>query len=96
MEIKKSPKADLENKRSMFILIGFVLAFGFTYICFEWTNTEVTVHEVEDTFINQSEDLIIPHHRTNHRTVHHHHQTNFQNHHRMNHHFRNQHHRRPQ
>ena len=60
MEIKKSPKADLENKRSMFILIGFVLAFGFTYICFEWTNTEVTVHEVEDTFINQSEDLIIP------------------------------------
>ena len=31
MEIKKSPKADLENKRSMFILIGFVLAFGFTY-----------------------------------------------------------------
>ncbi len=60
MEIKKSPKADLENKRSMFILIGFVLAFGFTYICFEWTNTEVTVHEVENTFINQSEDLIIP------------------------------------
>lgn len=60
MEIKKSPRADLEGKRSMFILIGFVLAFGFTYICFEWTNTEVTVHEVEDTFINQSEDLIIP------------------------------------
>ena len=60
MEIKKSPKADLENKRSMFVLIGFVLAFGFTYICFEWTNTEVTVHEVEDAFITQSEDLIIP------------------------------------
>ena len=60
MEVKKSPKADLENKRSMFVMIGFVLALGFTYICFEWTNTEVTVHEVESTFINQGEEEIIP------------------------------------
>lgn len=60
MEVKKSPKADLENKRSMFVMIGFVLALGFTYICFEWTNTEVTVHEVESTFINQGEEDIIP------------------------------------
>lgn len=48
MEIKKSPKADLENKRSTFVLIGLLLALGFTYICFEWTNTEVTVHEAID------------------------------------------------
>ncbi len=61
MEIKKSPKADLENKRSMFVLMGLVLALGFTYICFEWTNTEVTVHEgFQDEFINEGEEEIIP------------------------------------
>lgn len=61
MEIKKSPKADLENKRSMFVLIGLVLALGFTYICFEWTNTEVTVHEgFVDEFLNEGEEEMVP------------------------------------
>lgn len=61
MEIKKSPQADLENKRSMFVLIGLVLALGFTYICFEWTNTEVTVHEgFVDEFLNEGEEEMVP------------------------------------
>lgn len=46
MEIKKSPKADLENKRSMFGLLGLVVALSFMYICFEWTETEVKKVEV--------------------------------------------------
>ncbi len=60
MEVKKSPKADLENKRSMFVLIGLVLALSFTYICFEWTNTEVTVHEgfQDDFSVNDVEELV--------------------------------------
>ena len=41
MEIKKSPKADLENKRNTYVLIGLVLALSFMYICFEWTESEV-------------------------------------------------------
>ncbi len=61
MEIKKSPKADLENKRSTFVLMGLVIALSFTYICFEWTNTEVTVHEgFVDEFINEGEEEIVP------------------------------------
>lgn len=47
MEIKKSPKADLEKKKDLFILLGLVLALSFMYICFEWTDTEVKKIEVE-------------------------------------------------
>lgn len=36
MEIKKSPKADLENKRSMFLQIGFVVAIGLSLFAFEY------------------------------------------------------------
>lgn len=62
MEIKKSPKADLENKRSSFVLIGLVLALGFTYICFEWADTEVVVHDDEFTeiFAEDDGDIIPP------------------------------------
>jgi protein TonB len=35
MEIKKSPKASLENKKSVSILIGLVVALGLTFVAFE-------------------------------------------------------------
>lgn len=54
MRIKKSPQADLNNKRSLFTLIGLVLALGFTYICFEWSKSEVTKAE-EDEYIRDNE-----------------------------------------
>ncbi len=63
MEIKKSPKADLENKRSLFTLVGLVLALGFTYICFEWTNTEVMrpdANNFSEEMYNDSEELPPP------------------------------------
>lgn len=63
MEIKKSPKADLENKRSLFTLVGLVLALGFTYICFEWTNTEAMVADasnLNEEVYNDSEELPPP------------------------------------
>ena len=41
MEIKKSPQADLENKRGSFILIGLVMVLSILFIAFEWTKTEV-------------------------------------------------------
>ena len=52
----------MENKKSMFVLLGLVLALGFTYICFEWTNTEVTVHDdgAIQEFFNDGEEEIIP------------------------------------
>ena len=45
MEIKKSPKADLENKKMMAVLIGLVIALGIMYIAFEWSQNEITVYE---------------------------------------------------
>ena len=45
MEIKKSPKADLENKKMMAILIGLVMALGIMYIAFEWSQKEITIYE---------------------------------------------------
>ena len=41
MKTKKSFKADLENKRALFALVGLVLALGFTYISFEWGKSDV-------------------------------------------------------
>lgn len=36
MEIKKSPAADLESKRSLFLQLGFVVAIGFSLLAFEF------------------------------------------------------------
>ena len=34
MEIKKTPKADLENKKSTWMLIGYVIVLAFMFIAF--------------------------------------------------------------
>jgi protein TonB len=36
MEIKKSAKADLENKRSLFLQLGFIVAIGLSLFAFEY------------------------------------------------------------
>ncbi|QGY47092.1 TonB family protein [Maribellus comscasis] len=59
MEQKKSPKADLENKRNMFFLFGLVMALGVTLLAFEWTTKptkagslgEIQSMVVEEEFI---------------------------------------------
>ena len=37
MEIKKSPKADLESKKSTWLLVGYVTVLAFMFVAFEWT-----------------------------------------------------------
>ncbi len=48
MEVKKSPKADLERKRLFFLEIGFILALAATFFAFEWPSTE---EETSESFI---------------------------------------------
>ena len=36
MEVKKSPKADLEKGKGLSLLMGFVIALGILYVGFEW------------------------------------------------------------
>ena len=40
MEVKKSPKADLENKKSTWLLIGYVIVLAFLFVSFEWTERD--------------------------------------------------------
>jgi protein TonB len=60
MEIKKSPKADLEGKRSTWLLIGYVFVLAVTFIAFEWSERDKKV--ATDTGIAQVdfEEEIIP------------------------------------
>jgi protein TonB len=37
MELKKSSKADLENKKNVYFMIGLVIALGLMLLAFEWT-----------------------------------------------------------
>lgn len=60
MEVKKSPKADLEGKRSTWLLIGYVFILALTFIAFEWSERDKKV--ATDTGIAQVdfEEEIIP------------------------------------
>ena len=43
MEVKKSPKADLENKRSTWLLVGYVAVLAVMFVAFEWTERDVKI-----------------------------------------------------
>jgi protein TonB len=43
MEIKKSPKADLESKKSTWLLVGYVMILSVLFVAFEWTERDVKV-----------------------------------------------------
>ncbi len=47
MEIKKSPKANLENKKLLFKEIGLVIALGLTLLAFNWSTSEKAVSTIE-------------------------------------------------
>ena len=49
MEIKKSEKASLENKKLLFVEIGLVVSLAITLFAFEWTSTETETALLEDT-----------------------------------------------
>ena len=48
MEIKKSPKADLERGKTLSILMGFVVALAVLFVGFAWSDSEVQVATESD------------------------------------------------
>jgi len=60
MEIKKSEKANLENKKLLFLEIGLVVSLLIVFIAFEWTQKETKVSMLEDTTEVVLEEEIIP------------------------------------
>ena len=60
MEIKKSEKANLENKKLLFVEIGLIISLLIVYIAFEWTSRETNVATLEDNTQVVLEEEIIP------------------------------------
>ena len=60
MEIKKTEKANLENKKLLFTEIGLIISLLIVFIAFEWTQAEVKVSNLEDTTQVVTEEEIIP------------------------------------
>ena len=62
MEIKKSEKASLENKRLLFTEIGLVAALLVVYIGFNWSSRDAQVAALEDTtkVLVEEEMIAIP------------------------------------
>ncbi|MDE5677798.1 energy transducer TonB [Phocaeicola sp.] len=60
MEVKKSPKADLEGKKGTWLLIGYVFILALMFVAFEWTDRDKQVST--DTGIAEVifEEEIIP------------------------------------
>jgi len=59
MEVKKSPKADLNNKKLLFAEIGFVIALLFVYVAFDWTTKEkAEAALVAETVVVEEEEMV--------------------------------------
>lgn len=60
MEVKKSPKADLEGKKTTWLLLGYVFILAVMFIAFEWSERDKKV--TTDTGISEVffEEEIIP------------------------------------
>jgi len=54
MEIKKSEKASLENKRLLFVEIGFVIALLIVLLAFEWSSKE----KADTSLLAENKELI--------------------------------------
>lgn len=59
MELKKNPKADLEKSKSIFFLIGLVVALGAILYAFNASSTQAVVEELERVEEVNFEDEVI-------------------------------------
>lgn len=60
MELKKTPKADLESKRNLFLTIGLVAALGLMLFAFEWKTTPKKTESLGQVQTQEVEEEIIP------------------------------------
>lgn len=60
MEVKKSPKADLEGRKSTRLLIGYVVVLAFMFVAFEWSRRDVKIDVSQAVSDIVFEEEIIP------------------------------------
>lgn len=47
MEVKKSPKADLENRKALSLIMGYVVALAILFVAFEWSSRDIEIAKAE-------------------------------------------------
>ncbi|MCK4663484.1 MAG: energy transducer TonB [Bacteroidales bacterium] len=60
MEIKKTPKADLEKRRGYFLELGFVITLSLILLAFEWTSSKAGDSGLGELSDVDAEEEIIP------------------------------------
>ena len=60
MELKKSPKADLERGKRIFLMLGLVLALGVILLAFEWKAKPTSASSLGTLQVAEVEDEVIP------------------------------------
>ena len=60
MELKKSPKADLEKKKSLFLYIGIVITLSFVLLAFEWSAKENGSNILDGQVNMELDDEMVP------------------------------------
>ena len=60
MEEKKNPKADLEEKRGVFFMIGLVFVLAVVLVAFEWKTFESGPNSLGTLQLDDTEEEIIP------------------------------------
>lgn len=61
MEVKKSPKADLEKGKTMSVLMGFIVGLAVLFVGFEWSTKDVMVvdeaEQVQDVIAEEEIEI---------------------------------------
>ncbi len=61
LEVKKSAKANLEQHKTIWLLIGYMMVFALLFVAFEWTATEKKhTGEIVSAGILLEEEIMIP------------------------------------
>ncbi|MCF8357286.1 MAG: energy transducer TonB [Prolixibacteraceae bacterium] len=60
MELKKTPKADLENKRNIFVQLGLVISLGIVLMAFNINDTVKSIDSLGEMNAEAIEDEVIP------------------------------------
>jgi len=60
MEKRKSEKANLENKRTVFLEIGFVIALAVVFVAMEWKSYDKTEYDLVQRVVDDTPEEIIP------------------------------------
>lgn len=58
MEVKKSPKADLQNKKGLFLQIGLIVALLITFFAFNYSQSEKEVQQIDMGVAQVEEDIM--------------------------------------